>query len=42
MIYSGNVLNIKWTYAEGVEKKMFKVPEEYVNANNLKLQGDLS
>jgi len=42
MIYSGNVLNVKWTYTEGVGKKMFKVPDEYINANNLKLQGDLS
>ena len=42
MIYSGNVLNLKWTYTEGVGKKMFKVPDEYINANNLMLQGDLS
>lgn len=40
--YQGGVLNIKWTYTEGVGgKKMFKVPEEYVNANQLKLSGNL-
>jgi|LauGreDrversion4_2_1035121.scaffolds.fasta_scaffold116213_3 hypothetical protein len=32
-IYQGNVLNLKWTYTDG--KKMYKVPDEYINANNL-------
>ncbi len=41
--YQGGVINIKWTYTDGEGgKKMFSVPEEYVNSNQLKLSGDLS
>lgn len=43
-IYSGDILNLKWNYADGSPsgKKMYKVPNEYVNTDNLELEGDLS
>lgn len=44
-IHAGNIINLGWTYKfdqSRTGKKMFKVPDEYVSANQIPLQGDLS